>query len=70
MIGETCDYVCTVAAEIGGTWEEIADQLPLAIGIQIRNFALAKEGVRIMPPGRTASAKAREILGDHAGEWS
>ena len=50
-------------------WQYYAEELPLAIGLQLRNAALYEDGARIIPPGRTAEAKAREILGDSFGEW-
>jgi hypothetical protein len=50
-------------------WDYYVDDLPLAIGLQLRNAALYEDGARIIPPGRTAEAKAREILGDRFGEW-
>ena len=53
----------------GQTWDYYVDELPLAIGLQLRNTALYQAGVDIIPPGRTAAAKMSEILGDHASEW-
>ncbi len=50
-------------------WDYYADTLPLAIGLQLRNVALTLEGAKIVPPGRTAEARAREILGDQFGQW-
>lgn len=70
MIGETADYVAMCASALPGMpWDYYADRLPLAIGLQLRNAALVEAGARIVPPGRTASAKAREILGEHAADW-
>jgi len=50
-------------------WGYYVDELPLVIGMQMRNAALDQAGIRIIPPGRTAYAKAGEILGDHIHEW-
>lgn len=70
MIGGTAEYVRLVASALPGqTWDYYVDELPLAIGLQLRNTALYQAGVDIIPPGRTASAKMTEILGDHASEW-
>jgi hypothetical protein len=52
------------------SWESIADDLPLCIGMQLRNIALAEGGVKIIPPGRHAFARAKEILGEEGfREW-
>lgn len=69
MIGGTAEYVALVASVVPMTWREIADELPLAIGLQLRNIALVKANARLIAPGRTASAKAREILGDAVADW-
>ena len=53
----------------GMPWSYYVDELPLVVGMQMRNAALAQEGIRIIPPGRTAYAKAGEILGDYIHEW-
>lgn len=45
------------------------DELPLAIGMQLRNADLFERGCDIVPPGRGAGAIAREILGDYAESW-
>ena len=70
MIGDTAEYVRLVASSLPGQkWEYYADELPLAIGLQLRNTALYQAGVNLITPGRTAEAKVTEILGDHASEW-
>jgi hypothetical protein len=70
VIGSNAQYVALVASKIPGmAWDYYVDDLPLAIGLQLRNAALYEDGARIIPPGRTAEAKAREILGDRFGEW-
>ena len=70
MIGETAEYVALVSSVLSGqTWSYYVDELPLVIGLQLRNVSLAQEGIRIIPPGRTAGAKAREILGEHISSW-
>lgn len=70
MIGGTAQYVALVASKLPGmSWDYYVYDLPLAIGLQLRNAALYEDGARIIPPGRTAEAKAREILGDRFGEW-
>ena len=51
------------------SYDDIADRLPLAIGLQLRNIALSQANVRLIPPGRGANAAANEILGDYADEW-
>jgi hypothetical protein len=70
VIGSDAQYVSLVASKLPGmTWEYYTEILPLAIGLQLRNAALYEDGARIIPPGRTAEAKAREILGDRFREW-
>ena len=70
MIGSTADYVSMVAAKLPGqTWEYYADQLPLAIGLQLRNAELADRGAELLPPGQGAASKLSEILGEHAEDW-
>lgn len=49
-------------------YDKICDDLPLAVGMQLRNVALSRE-VRLLPPGSGALDSAREILGDHLDEW-
>lgn len=44
------------------TWREIASYLPLAVGLQLRNIALADGGVKVIPPGRGIDAMAAEIF--------
>jgi hypothetical protein len=58
-----------VASVVPMGYDDIADNLPLAIGLQLRNIALSQANVRIIPPGRAANAAANEILGDYAEEW-
>lgn len=70
MIGSDADYVSTVAAKLPGqTWAYYMDELPLCIGMQLRNADLFERGCDIVPPGRSASAKMQEILGEHAEAW-
>lgn len=69
MIGGTAEYVALVASVVPMTWREIADEMPLAIGLQLRNIALMKVNARLIVPGRRASATAFEILGDAMQEW-
>ena len=70
MIGGTADYVSTVAAMLPGMpWSYYVHSLPLAVGMQLRNAYIYREGGEIVPPGRGASAKLKEILGEHAEEW-
>lgn len=70
MIGGAAEYVSLVASKLPGQkWDYYLDDLPLAIGLQIRNAALYEAGAHLVPPGRTARAKAAEILGDHLAEW-
>ena len=69
-MGECADYVAIVASVLPGhTWHYYIDVLPLAIGMQLRNAALLQEGVTLLPPGRSAAAKAREIVGDALDSW-
>ena len=71
MIGTDANYVALVASVLSGqTWDYYVHALPLAIGLQLRNAALHAQGSDIVPPGRSAEAKGREILGDHIGEWT
>jgi hypothetical protein len=53
----------------GMPWSYYVHSLPLAVGMQLRNAYIYREGGEIVPPGRGASAKLKEILGDHAEEW-
>lgn len=70
MIGSDADYVATVAAKLPGqTWAYYMDELPLAIGMQLRNADLFERGCDIVGPGRSAAARMGEILGDHAESW-
>ena len=69
MIGTTAEYVALVASVVPMSWNQIADELPLCVGMQLRNVALSEGGVKIIPPGRVASQKAMEILGDNAADW-
>lgn len=70
MIGTDANYVALVASVLAGqTWDYYVSDLPLAIGLQLRNAALYAQGSDIVPPGRTAEAKGREILGDHIEDW-
>lgn len=71
MIGSDADYVSTVASELPGMpWEYYVAVLPLVVGMQLRNISLAKiPKVELVTPGRSAKAKAREILGDFAKDW-
>ena len=69
MIGTTAEYVALVASVVPMGYDDIADRLPLAIGLQLRNIALSQANVRLIPPGRGANAAANEILGDYAEEW-
>ena len=70
MIGATAEYCSLVASVMPMSWESIADDLPLCIGMQLRNIALAEGGVKIIPPGRHAFARAKEILGEEGfREW-
>lgn len=70
MIGGAAEYVSLVASKLPGqTWSYYVDELPLAIGLQLRNAALYESGAHLVPPGRTARAKAAEILGDHLADW-
>ena len=55
-----------VASVVPMSWSEITDDLPLAVGLQLRNIALAEAGVKILGSGQVAEDKAREILGDGA----
>jgi hypothetical protein len=51
-------------------WEYYVAVLPLVIGMQLRNISLAKiPKVELVTPGRSAKAKAREILGEFAEDW-
>lgn len=71
MIGSDANYVALVASVLGGQdWHYYAHVLPLAIGLQLRNAALHAQGSDIVPPGRSAEAKGREILGDYIAEWA
>lgn len=70
MIGTDANYVSLVSSVLPGqTWDYYVSELPLAIGLQLRNAALAAQGSDIVPPGRSAESKGREILGDHITEW-
>lgn len=70
MIGGAAEYVSLVASKLPGQpWDYYVDELPLAIGLQIRNAALYESGAHLVPPGRTARAKAAEILGEHLEDW-
>ena len=69
MIGSTAEYAALVASVVPMTWGQIVDELPLAIGMQLRNIALYQRGNKITPPGRTAHAIAKQILGDDAESW-
>jgi len=64
------NYAATVASQLPGMpFEYYIDQLPLAIGLQFRNADLHVNVSELIPPGKAASAKARQILGDHVDEW-
>jgi hypothetical protein len=69
VIGTTADYVALVASVVPMTWDQIADELPLARGLQLRNAALAQAGVRLVGSGQSSYAKAGEILGEHAAAF-
>lgn len=70
MIGTDANYVCLVASVLpGNTWSYYIHELPLAIGMQLRNAALHSSGSDLVTPGRSAEAKGREILGDHIEDW-
>jgi hypothetical protein len=63
--------VSLVASVLPGQgWDYYVSELPLAIGLQLRNAALHAQGSDIVPPGRSAEAKGREILGDHIKDWT
>ena len=49
-------------------FNSIVDDLPLAVGLQLRNVALSRT-MKILPQGSGALNDAREILGDHLDEW-
>jgi hypothetical protein len=51
-------------------WEYYLAELPLVVGMQLRNVALAKvPKLDLVPPGRSASAKLREVVGDRIEDW-
>ena len=70
MIGSDVDYIATVASKLPGQrMEYYLDELPLAIGLQLRNADLFERGCDIIPPGRSAGRIAHEILGEFAEDW-
>ena len=46
------------------TWREIAGDLPLAVGLQLRNIALADVGVKLVTPGNSAEKMLSEVFDD------
>ena len=46
----------------GMTWREIAGDLPLAVGLQLRNIALAEGGVKVIPHGGNEDKAIAEIF--------
>jgi hypothetical protein len=71
VIGGTAEYVKLVASALPGqTWDYYVDELPLAIGLQLRNASLFESGVDLVSISKSSSAKANEILGEHAKDWS
>ena len=46
----------------GMSWKDIAEDLPLAIGLQLRNIALAEGGVKIIPSNTSIDGIASDIF--------
>jgi DNA-binding XRE family transcriptional regulator len=52
-----------------GSYSEWADELKGVEYSSFRKAVLHAQGSDIVPTGRSAEAKGREILGDHIGDW-